>query len=106
MTATFGQRIGPHEITTTLYGHDGWASFPAGGRQVQVASEHLFGDDAVHQVELSGQPNFQAMWAAFASAVAAGEDPPVTGQDGRAAVEIILAAYQSASTGRPVALPL
>ncbi len=36
---------------------------------------------------------------AFAEAVLEGEDPPVTGADGRAATEIALAAYRSIETG-------
>jgi predicted dehydrogenase len=107
MTATFGQRIGPHEHTVTLYGRHGWAEHRlGGGRDLQVASRTEFGDDAPHLIDLPDEPHFQTMWAAFARAVAAGEPPPVTGHDGRAAVEIILAAYRSAATGRPVRLPL
>jgi predicted dehydrogenase len=105
MTATFGQRIGPHEIGTTLYGRDGWATFPAGGRRLTIAAEHLFGDDQPHLIEPAAPPNFQAMWSAFAAALATGQPPPVTGADGRAAVAIILAAYRSAASGQPVRLP-
>ena len=32
--------------------------------------------------------------------------PPVTGEDGRAAVEIALAAYRSSQTGEAIKLPL
>jgi UDP-N-acetylglucosamine 3-dehydrogenase len=39
-------------------------------------------------------------YAAFVRAVETGEGPPVTADDGRAAVAIISAAYRSASTGR------
>jgi predicted dehydrogenase len=42
----------------------------------------------------------------FARAVLAGEPPPVRAEDGRAALEIILAAYRSGEEGRPVHLPL
>ncbi len=42
---------------------------------------------------------------AFCEAVLNGEDPPVSGVDGRAAVEIALAAYQSIETGETIALP-
>ena len=43
---------------------------------------------------------------AFLDALRAGEAPPVPGDDGRAVVEIITAAYQSAATGQTVGLPL
>jgi hypothetical protein len=40
------------------------------------------------------------------SAVEGGRQPLVGGQAGRATVEFIMAAYQSAFTGKPVRLPL
>jgi len=43
---------------------------------------------------------------AFAAAVRAGQTPPVTGEDGRKALEIVLAVYRAAETGAPVRLPL
>jgi predicted dehydrogenase len=108
MTATFGQRIGPHEHVVTLYGCDGWARYAVGDsrRELWVASEHLYGNDQPQVVHLAEEPHFRTMWTAFAQALASGAPPPVTGQDGRAAVEIIVAAYQSAALGRPVRLPL
>lgn len=42
----------------------------------------------------------------FADAVLRGVDPPCNGQDGRAALEIVLAAYKSAETHAPVELPM
>ncbi|MFH1086314.1 MAG: Gfo/Idh/MocA family oxidoreductase [Chloroflexota bacterium] len=42
----------------------------------------------------------------FARAVLSGEPPPVSGADGRAALEIILAAYRAGAEGRVVTLPL
>jgi predicted dehydrogenase len=42
----------------------------------------------------------------FIDAIREDRRPMVTGEDGRAAVEIILAVYQSARTGQPVTLPL
>jgi UDP-N-acetyl-2-amino-2-deoxyglucuronate dehydrogenase len=41
----------------------------------------------------------------FARAVAAGTPPPVTGRDGRAAVAVVLAAYESAERGQTITLP-
>jgi len=40
----------------------------------------------------------------FAEALLAGQPPPVTGEDGRRALEFVLAAYQSGDTHRAVAL--
>lgn len=42
----------------------------------------------------------------FAQAVLEGQSPPVRGEDGRAALEIILAAYQSGQEHRALSLPL
>ena len=42
----------------------------------------------------------------FAAAVRAGRTPPVTGGDGRRALEVATAIYRAAETGRPVKLPL
>jgi len=47
-----------------------------------------------------------AQIADFARAVREDGSPLVAGEDGRQAVELILAVYQSARTGRPVKLPL
>jgi len=42
----------------------------------------------------------------LSAALQAGKTPPVTGEDGRAALEIVLAIYRSADSGQPVTLPL
>ncbi|MEX0800766.1 MAG: Gfo/Idh/MocA family oxidoreductase [Dehalococcoidia bacterium] len=48
---------------------------------------------------------FQAEMAHFVQCVREGERPLLTGEDGRAVMEIICAAYRSARTGRHVSLP-
>ena len=40
----------------------------------------------------------------FAEAVLAGKEPPVTGEDGRRALEIVVAAYESGLKKAPVDL--
>jgi UDP-N-acetyl-2-amino-2-deoxyglucuronate dehydrogenase len=42
----------------------------------------------------------------LAAALRAGRTPPVTGLDGRKALEVVLAIYRSAERGKPVTLPL
>lgn len=44
-------------------------------------------------------------WRAILAALAAGEEPPVPGPEARRAVDLILAIYESAASGRRVALP-
>ena len=55
--------------------------------------------------EFAGQPLVK-LYQEFAAAVREGKEPPITGQDGRKALEIVLAIYRSAETRRPVWLPL
>ena len=43
---------------------------------------------------------------AFMISLQSGKEPPITGEDGRAALELSLASYESARTGLPVHLPL
>jgi myo-inositol 2-dehydrogenase/D-chiro-inositol 1-dehydrogenase len=47
-------------------------------------------------------PSYLAQWSAFERAVRAGEPPPVTAADGRAALVLGLAARRSVHEGRPV----
>jgi predicted dehydrogenase len=49
---------------------------------------------------------FPQEFAHFVDCVANDREPLETGEDGRAVLEIILAAYQSAGTGRKIALPV
>ncbi len=51
-------------------------------------------------------PPVQQEIRVFVDAIRKDTAPPITGADGRAAVEIALAAYRSVETGQPVALPL
>ncbi len=51
-------------------------------------------------------PPVQEEIRVFVDAIRNDTPPPVTGVDGRAAVEIALAAYQSVESGQPVALPI
>jgi UDP-N-acetyl-2-amino-2-deoxyglucuronate dehydrogenase len=46
------------------------------------------------------------LFADFIAAVRSGRQPAVPGEEGRKALEIILAIYKSARTGQPVTLPL
>jgi len=48
----------------------------------------------------------QQIVSRFASAVLSDQEPPVSGMDGRKALEIVLAAYRSGELRRPVELPL
>lgn len=56
--------------------------------------------------EMQVPPPVQEEIRVFIDAIRNDTPPPITGADGRAAVEIALAAYQSVESGQPVALPL
>src|SRR3989442_9500836 len=43
--------------------------------------------------------------AQFVECIDEGKQPPLTGEDGRAVLEVIFAAYESARTGQRVSLP-
>ncbi len=49
---------------------------------------------------------FPQEFAHFVDCVASGREPLETGEDGRAVLEIILAAYQSAAAGQKITLPI
>ena len=51
-------------------------------------------------------PPVQQEIRVFVDSIRTNTTPPITGADGRAAVEIALAAYKSVETGHPVPLPL
>lgn len=106
MTGTFGMRVGPHAHVVTFYGPDGFVEIGHGG--VTALSESRFGDREKHQLEVEGGfgQGFRRMWEDYAEGFAAGTPTRVTGQHGKAAVELILAAYRAADERRTVHLPL
>lgn len=57
-----------------------------------------------HRWDYWGSDANQAMIAEFVAAIRESRTPAVTGEDGLKALEIVLAAYQSAETGQPVKL--
>lgn len=57
-------------------------------------------------VEYGGQGGLVAEIADFLAAIEQGRPPKVTGEDGRAALETVLAIYRSSATGQVVKLPL
>jgi myo-inositol 2-dehydrogenase/D-chiro-inositol 1-dehydrogenase len=58
-------------------------------------------NDLTHPARLE---QFIAQMLDYVDAVRAGREPPVGGADGRAAVQIVEAGYQSSATGEPVRL--
>ncbi|MGH2352769.1 MAG: Gfo/Idh/MocA family protein [Chloroflexota bacterium] len=97
-----------------IYGSKGQFQIARGGLRafVEQPVEGIEGLPALQAKEWQDVPTAQTgdgrthLLEDFARAVQAGQEPPVTGEDGRAAVEIVLAAYQSAAAGQSVTLPL
>ncbi len=67
--------------------------FDGEGRQIKIA-------------DIEVPPPVQEEIRVFVNAIRNNTSPPIVGTDGRAAVEIALAAYQSVQTGNTVKLPL
>lgn len=116
MTATFGIAHGPFEHSIVLHGREGYAQLGVRSRNpgqrfgLQVISPKLFGDTDLHDVEVPtpdpSTTSFRRMWDDYARGLQDGLPTRVTGEDGKRAVEIVLAAYRSNETGRVVDLPL
>ena len=60
----------------------------------------------INIADIEVPPPVQQEIRVFVDAIRNDKTPPITGADGRAAVEIALAAYQSVESGQPVPLPL
>ena len=83
-------------VFPTFWGGEGGLRYKRyDGGETAVAASELSQDESPVSQEIR----------AFCEAVLNGEDPPVSGADGRAAVEIALAAYQSIETGEAIVLP-
>ena len=69
----------------------------------------LFGDTALHEISLADTDHgaaFGRMWEDYARGILESVPTRQTGEDGKRAVEIVQAAYQSNATGKTVDLPL
>lgn len=116
MTATFGIAHGPFDHAIMLHGRDGYLQLTTNhgmDRQTRPfvlhgISPRLFRDTQIHSIDLpSGggwQSGFVRMWEDYARGMT--EDAPtrVIGEDGKHAVAIIQAAYQSQDTGTTIEL--
>lgn len=99
------------EETLTIFGERGSASI--GGVAVNRVERWEFADGSNGQ-DLMNEPDPASVYGsghgplleAMVNAIREGGDPPVTGQDGRAAVELVLAVYRSQETGSIMRFPL
>jgi UDP-N-acetyl-2-amino-2-deoxyglucuronate dehydrogenase len=96
----------PFGAYNRIYGERGQLIF---SRPARIFVEQDFGDLQAgqwHELPAERHPERRLMVEGFARAVLAGEPPPVRAEDGRAALEIIVAAYRSGREHQALILPL
>lgn len=108
--------IYPKNLEETLYLFGETGTVKAGGKSVNVIEEWSFADklddsDYVKATYHENPPNVYGfghtpLYADVIDAIQTGRQPYVTGEDGKRALELVLAIYQSAATGLPVKFPL
>lgn len=118
MTATFGIAHGPFDHTIALHGRAGYLQLGANHGEdhcirpfkLEGIAPLLFGDSSLHSIEVRAsdgwETGFVRMWEDYARGISEGTPTRVTAEDGKRAVEVILAAYQSNQLGQTASLPL
>lgn len=108
--------IYPKNLEETLYIFGEKGTVKVGGQSVNKIEEWNFSDSLDNSEEVKSQfhenpPNVYGyghtpLYADMIDAIENDRDPYVTGEDGKRALELVLAIYQSAKEGKPVKLPL
>ena len=108
--------IYPQNLEETLYIFGNKGTVKAGGHSVNLIEEWRFADELDDPEEVKRQfgenpPNVYGfghtpLYADMIDAIKNDRQPYVSGEDGRRALELVLAIYKSAAEGRPVKLPL
>ena len=108
--------IYPKNLEETLYLFGEKGTVKAGGQSVNVIEEWRFSDELDNPDQIKKEfhenpPNIYGfghtpLYADVVDAIKNGRDPYVTAEDGKRALELVLAIYKSAAEGKPVKLPL
>lgn len=108
--------IYPRNLEETLYIFGEKGTIKAGGKSVNLIEEWSFSDNLDNAEEIKTKfnenpPNVYGfghtpLYADVIDAINFDREPYVTAQDGRNALELVLAIYKSADEGVPVKLPL
>jgi UDP-N-acetyl-2-amino-2-deoxyglucuronate dehydrogenase len=108
--------IYPKNLEETLYLFGETGTIKAGGKSVNLIEEWIFGDylDDPNEVKEKFQENppsvygfgHTPLYADVIDAIKNKRKPYVTAEDGRNALELVLAIYKSAVEGKPIKLPL
>ncbi len=107
MTSTFAAAAGKNEHRITIYGDRGIVSHVRD--ELRVVCPARYGDDEWHTIragEGDWGEGFRHQIVQFGRAIAGQGEVAVPPAEGRAAVEIIAAAYRSAAERRAIPLPL
>ncbi len=102
----------PYEVTTRAYGDRGTLRTSVGARHPVSLHPCRRRGDPNHPEGPARHPSVRAgsrlggPYAYFARCIAQGRQPFISGEEGRASLEVVLAAYESMRRGRWVALPL
>jgi predicted dehydrogenase len=94
------------DVTMELIGNGGVLSLDLFAQNHAVYREKIEEGDRGASWVNWGDDMDKGLVADFISAVREGRAPAVSGEDGKRALEVALAAYQSAETGKAVPLPL
>lgn len=108
--------IYPRNLEETLYIFGERGTIKAGGKSVNIIEEWAFEDglddpEFVKNTYHENPPNVYGfghtpLYADVIDAIQKGREPYVTAEDGKRALEMVLAIYKSAAEHRPVKLPL
>ncbi|NBK23291.1 MAG: Gfo/Idh/MocA family oxidoreductase [Spirochaetia bacterium] len=108
--------IYPRNLEETLYLFGEKGTVKAGGQSVNIIEEWRFADmlddaDEVKATYHENPPNVYGfghtpLFADVIDAIKTDRQPKVTAEDGKRALELVLAIYKSAAEARPVKLPL
>ncbi|MER1999090.1 MAG: Gfo/Idh/MocA family oxidoreductase [Lysinibacillus sp.] len=106
----------PKNLEETLYLFGQQGTVKVGGKSVNIIEEWLFADqlDSAEEVKAKYQENppsvygfgHTPLYADVIEAIQQDREPYVTAEDGRRALELVLAIYKSAAEGTSVKLPL
>ncbi len=106
----------PKNLEETLYIFGEKGTVKAGGEAVNLIEEWKFSDylddsDSVMKEYREMPPNIYGnghtrLYADMIDAIISDRQPYVSGEDGKRALELVLAIYESAANGKPVKLPL
>jgi len=108
--------IYPKNLEETLYIFGDQGTAKIGGKSVNIIEEWMFADnkDNTEEVKEEFQENppsvygfgHTPLYADVVDAIEKDREPYVTAEDGRSALELVLAIYKSAAEGKTIKLPL